>query len=288
MTEVHTVKANGIEFAYLEEGSGPLVLLMHGFPDNAHTWDRQMPVLAEAGYRAVAPFIRGYPPTEIPHGGYYDGATLATDVRALIEALGDAPAFLVGQDWGAFITYAACAAYPESVKCAVAMAVPLPRAVLRLMEIPEQVHHSFHWWFFQARGIPEVAVRANDFAFIDYLWRLWEPGFDDGAHVADVKRMLAEPGALEAALGYYRAAMDPALADPALADVRAHLLDDISVPTLAIFGAGDPRAEFAKTQEEHFTGGYRAEILDGCAHFLHRSRPAEVGRLILEWLGEHS
>lgn len=286
MTEGHTVHANGIEFAYLEEGSGPLVLLMHGFPDNAHTWDRQMPVLAEAGYRAVAPFIRGYPPTEIPGGGYYDVGTLATDVRALVETLGDGPAFIVGHDWSALITYAVCAAFPETVRRAVAMAVPVPRAVAHLMEIPEQVHHAFHWWFFQARGIPEVAVRANDFAFIDYLWRLWEPGLEDREHIADVKRMLAQPGALEAALGYYRAAMDPALADPAHESVRARLLDDISVPTLAIFGADDPRAEFAKSQAEHFTGEYRAEILEDCAHFLQRSRPDEVSRLIVEWLGE--
>ncbi len=84
-----TVKANGLEFAYLEQGQGPLVLLMHGFPDNAHTWSHQMPALAAAGYRAVAPFLRGYPPTQIPDGGYYDSATLATDARELILELND-------------------------------------------------------------------------------------------------------------------------------------------------------------------------------------------------------
>ena len=82
------VHANGLDFAYLEQGSGPVVLMLHGFPDTAHTWSHQMPALAAAGYRVVAPFLRGYFPTAIPANGYYDKATLATDVAALIGALG--------------------------------------------------------------------------------------------------------------------------------------------------------------------------------------------------------
>ena len=78
------LRANGIEFAYLEEGNRPLVLLLHGFPDTAETRTHQMPALAAAGYRVVAPYLRGYPPTEIPRGGFFDKATLATDVAELI------------------------------------------------------------------------------------------------------------------------------------------------------------------------------------------------------------
>jgi pimeloyl-ACP methyl ester carboxylesterase len=104
MREGHIV-ANGIEFAFLEEGSGPLLLLLHGYPDNAWTWERQMAPFAGAGYRVVAPFLRGYPPTEIPARGYYDRATLALDVKALIEVLApDGRAHVVGQDWGAAMT----------------------------------------------------------------------------------------------------------------------------------------------------------------------------------------
>src|SRR5437762_4904132 len=103
-----TVRAGGVEFAYLEQGDGPLVLLLHGFPDNALTWDRVASALAGAGYRTVAPFMRGYPPTELPSDGRYDAAALADDVAELIDELGDGgPAFVVGHDWGAFATYAA-------------------------------------------------------------------------------------------------------------------------------------------------------------------------------------
>src|SRR6266496_835877 len=87
------VRANGIEFAYIEEGEGPLVLLVHGYPDVAQTWSAQMSALAAAGYRAVAPNLRGYPPTEVPKDGYYDGVTLARDVKGLVEALGGGPIF---------------------------------------------------------------------------------------------------------------------------------------------------------------------------------------------------
>src|SRR5919112_1132686 len=95
------VHANGIEFGYLEAGEGPLVLLLHGFPDDAHTWSAQMDGLAGAGYRAVAPFMRGYPPTGPAPDGRYDAEVLGADVAGLVEALGDgSPAFVVGHDWG--------------------------------------------------------------------------------------------------------------------------------------------------------------------------------------------
>src|SRR5688572_31555901 len=98
------VRANGVRYAYLERGSGPLVLLLHGYPDSAKSWEHQIEALASAGYRAVAPFMRGYPPTEVPRDGYFDRATLPTDVKCLLDELNDGkPAFLVGQDWGAAI-----------------------------------------------------------------------------------------------------------------------------------------------------------------------------------------
>src|SRR6516165_6681406 len=92
----------GLRFAYLEGGSGPLVVLLHGWPDTPHTWDHQMAGLAGAGFRVAAPWLRGYPPTEIPRSGYFDIGTLAVDVRELIGVLGGGdPCLLVGQAWGA-------------------------------------------------------------------------------------------------------------------------------------------------------------------------------------------
>jgi pimeloyl-ACP methyl ester carboxylesterase len=281
-----TVRANGITFAYLEQGSGPLVLLFHGFPDIAWTWEPQMQALADAGYRAVAPFIRGYPPTEV--GGYYDLATNASDAAGLIDALGDGePASVVGHDWGATMVYGVSAASPEKVRRAVAIAVPLPRAAAGIFTMPEVLHANFHFWFFQLAGFPEAALTANDYAFIDYLWRVWEPGHDEADHLKRVKETLARPGALDAALGYYRAVLDPARWDPALADMGSMLSRDIPVPTLTIFGSRDLLQEVAREQGQYFTGAYRQEIVDGGSHFVHRSRPERVTELIVGWLSEN-
>src|ERR1700683_576905 len=106
------VTANGLRFAYLEQGQGPLVLLVHGFPDTPHTWDRVMPEVARAGYRVVAPYTRGYHPTEIPPNGPFDADTLGRDLIGLIEALGEKQAIVVGHDFGAGAAYAAAAIAP--------------------------------------------------------------------------------------------------------------------------------------------------------------------------------
>lgn len=280
------ITANDLRFATLEMGEGPLVLLLHGFPDNAHSWEKQMPVLASAGYRVVAPFLRGYPPSEIPGIGYFDLATLATDIKCLIDALNAGrPCFLVGQDWGAAIGYAVLAAYPQWIKRAVILAVPHPVEVRRtIRKSPKHVLRSFHWFLFQLPWLPETLCRANDFAFIEFLWKLWSPAYDDRAHVTQIKRMLAQPGAMQAALAYYRAMMNPKKADPALADVTARLNDAIATPTRVLCGSRDMRREMLPRQRDLFAGPYEWGIVEGAGHFLHREKPAEVSAAILDWL----
>src|SRR5262249_42274930 len=158
------------------------------------------------GYRVVAPWLRGYPPSEIPRGGYYDRATLAMDLARLIDALnGGRPCYFVGQDWGAAIGYGLIGAFPGKVRRAVLLAVPHPsevRATLR--RSPKHAIRSFHWFLFQLPALPEWLCR-NDYRFLETLWRLWSPEFDDRAHVATIRKAMAQPGALEASLAYYRA-----------------------------------------------------------------------------------
>ena len=96
-----TVQANGLTFHCLEMGEGPLALCLHGFPDHARSFRHQLPALADAGYRAVAPYLRGYAPTDVPPNGPYQAAALAQDTVALIDALGGQCEVLIGHDWGA-------------------------------------------------------------------------------------------------------------------------------------------------------------------------------------------
>ena len=282
------INVNGLRFACLEMGEGPLVLLLHGFPDNATTWEKQMPALANAGYRVVAPFLRGYPPTQVPgpDGSYFDLATLATDIKYLIDALNDGkPCFLVGQDWGAAISYAVLAAYPESVKRAMILAVPHPVEVRRTIKhSPKHILRSFHWFLFQLPWLPEWLCRTNNYAFIEFLWRLWSPAYDDRAHVAQIKQMLAKPGAMVATLAYYRAMMNPAKADPALAEVTARLSNLITTPTRVLCGSRDMREEMLPRQGDLFAGPYEWGVLEGAGHFLHREKPDVVNAELIDWL----
>jgi pimeloyl-ACP methyl ester carboxylesterase len=198
---VRSLEANGLRFACLEEGSGPLVLLLHGFPDTAHTWDDVRPRLARAGFRAVSPFMRGYAPTAIPERDA-DQETLAKDALALIEALGEERAIVVGHDWGASAAYGAAALDPERVTKLVTLAIPHP-ATLR--PTPRKVWGVRH---FVAYKLPGAAARfaKDDFAALRAIYARWSPTWDPPAEeLADVRACFADRRSLDAAFGYYRA-----------------------------------------------------------------------------------
>lgn len=281
------LRTNGLDFAYLEKGDGPLVLLLHGFPDVAQTWDYQISALADAGYRAVAPYLRGYFPTEIPKNGYYDKATLANDIVGFIRQLGGGkPVNLVGQDWGATITYALLAAYPELIRRAVVMAVPHPEMMAKTLLTPKHIHRSFHWWFFQLPELPEKALAADDFAFVDYLWGYWSaPGYQDSKHLREIKTMLSQPGVLNSTLGYYRTIFGSSQGDPDQGKLWLDMNKPITVPTLALCGGADLRAELMIDQDQYFLGEYSYKVIPDAGHFLHREKPEEVTEHIIDWLG---
>jgi pimeloyl-ACP methyl ester carboxylesterase len=281
MIEQGAIDANGLRFSFLSSGDGPLVVLLHGFPDNAWTWDHQLSALAEAGYRAVAPFLRGYPPTEIPGDRRYDPETLAQDLVGLIRAFDDEPAYVVGHDWGALMTYATMTLSPECVRRAAVLAGNHPRMFAGFFASPQLIHQNFHLWFFQLEGFAEGAVEANELALIDYLWRYWSPDLDDSEHLVRVKRQtLAQPGAVSAALGYYRALLGLPAAEPQLFE---RVVAPTSVPTLALFGADDPLSQPAEGEAECFSAAYERIVMRGAGHFMHREHPGEVTQLLLDW-----
>lgn len=257
---MHSVQANGLRFAYLEDGRGPLVVMLHGFPDTAYTWDRAMPEVARAGFRVVAPFMRGYHPTEA--GGPYDSDTLGNDVLALIEALGEQRAIVVGHDWGAAAAYSAAALGPERVRMLVTLAIPHPRSI---MPTPVTIWRLRHFFRLRRRGAAD-RIRAADFAYVDELVRRWSPAWRDvpASETARVKEAFQVPGCLEAACAYY-AALSPRL--PA-----SHKLP-IAVPTVTFAGEHDlvPTRAFEKARH-CFTASYEVVQVPG-GHFMHREHP---------------
>jgi pimeloyl-ACP methyl ester carboxylesterase len=271
------VRANGVSFAYLSAGDGPLVLLLHGFPDTAHTWDGVMPALAAAGFRAVAPWMRGYHPSEIPADGRYDTDTLGRDVVALIEALGVDSAIVVGHDWGASAAYSAAALAPDRVRLLVAMAVPHPRS---LRPSPRLVWAMRHFITLRSARAGE-RVRANDFAYVDELWRRWSPAWRElpASETAHVKAAFAQPGCAEAACAYYAAVG---------ARLPSSHRPQIVVPTIAFAGEDDMIAPRAYERARRcFDGSYEVVIVAG-GHFMHREHPQTFAAELVRAIGEHA
>lgn len=272
--QISFVDANGLRFGYLEAGSGPLVLLVHGFPDTAHSWDQTLAALAAAGYRAVAPFTRGYAPTSVPDKEAYDADALGSDVVALIRALGEPLAVVVGHDWGASAAYAAAAIAPEAVRVLVTVAIPHPAGITPTPKLIWAVRH----FFALNRKSALKWVPNGDFAYIDELMRRWSPTWNPSAdESAAVKEVFRDPRSLDAALGYYRA-LRPWMP-------RAHRTK-ISVPTVCFAGLDDMMPPSLYRQAaSRFTGPYRVIEMPG-GHFMHREHPDTFNRHLLEALGE--
>lgn len=282
--EVLRLHGNGLRFTALAVGEGPLVLCLHGFPDSAHTFDELAPALADAGYRAVAPFMRGYQPTAVPTDGDYRPETLGRDVLALADALGCRRFAIVGHDWGAVAAYAAAALAPERVRGIVTAAVPpLPR-FLRNMS-PAQVRRSWYMGFFQLPIVADRRVAADGRAFVERLWRDWSPGWDfDVETIAPVQAILGNPDSRRAALGYYRA-LPASLLGPRRGRERRRLLGRLDVPALVVAGDNDgciAPSMFAGT-EGCFTGSAQLVRLPA-GHFMHRELPARFRRLVETFL----
>lgn len=280
------VSANGLVFAYLERGpaDGPLALCLHGFPDGPWTWRHLLPALARAGYRAVAPWMRGYAPTAVPRDGRYDLPTLGADVNGLHDALGgDDRAVAIGHDWGALAAYRAAVADHERWRAVIGMAVPPEPALAHVKTDPWQLVRSWYTALLQIPGA-ERLVALDDLALVERLWASWSPGYEpDEDHIARVKASLRAPGSLRAALGYYRAAARLVLRTAWPLRRAAPVPPQ---PTLYLHGARDGcvGVEFAAFARRELGERGRVEVVRGAGHFLHLEAPAEVARRVIGFL----
>lgn len=293
-----TLSASGLQFSTLEgrrprpsDEPRPVVLCLHGFPDHNRTFRHQLAALTEAGYRVVAPLLRGYEPSSQPIDDDYHVVRMVEDVLGWIEYLGVLRVHLIGHDWGAVIGYQVAALAPERLLSLTTLAVPHLKHLLGgVARTPRQVINSWYTLFFQARVVAELAVKARDFALIERLWQAWSPGFEVPAEeMRLVKKTLRQPGVIAAALGYYRALVDPI--SRAAAESRRLAFARVTVPTLALTGADDgcmdTRLYDHLMRAEDFPGGLEVARIAGAGHFLQQERPDEVNARILEWLRRH-
>jgi pimeloyl-ACP methyl ester carboxylesterase len=285
------ISANGIDFAYLADGpaDGPLALCLHGYPDSAWTWRHLLPELAAAGYRAVAPFNRGYAPTSVAADGRYQAGVLGQDANALHEAFGAGEnAVLIGHDWGAMGVYAGAGTEPGRWRKAVAAAVPPGPVTAQAFFSYDQLKLSFYM-FFQLSPLADMAVPLNDYEFVRRLWEDWSPGYDGAQDFARFVDCMATPEHLAGALGAYRQTLQFELQDPALEAHQNATLGLPEVPLLYLHGTTDGcmSPALAATSGDYLTvPGSRAVMVEGAGHFLQLEQPDEVNALILGFLAE--
>ena len=266
-----TATEDGQVFVFAETGQGPLVVLLHGFPDTPHGWEGIAAGLADAGYRAVHPWLRGYHPDTIVEARPYDLVTIGSDPIALLDALDEREAILVGHDWGAAMVYGAATLHPDRVRAVVPIAIPHPTLLRRNPSTLWAARHFF------ALRMPwaERAVRRADFAYLETLYRRWAPSWGGPARercLAQAKRTFADERALSGALDYYRALPmrpPPELAGPAAAR------------GLVVAGTTDLDPEVYERSAGLLGEGSDALILAGAGHWPHReAEEAFLARLI--------
>jgi pimeloyl-ACP methyl ester carboxylesterase len=254
---------------------GELVVLLHGFPQTSWEWRHQLQALASAGYRAVAPDQRGYSPGARPQGvEHYRIDHLVADVLALADGIGGHGFHLVGHDWGAMVAWQVAGRYPERVKSLAPVSVGHPSAIGEAMGAgDDQRQRSSYILFFREPEKPEQALVDNDAAGLRAMFA--STGLGDG-DVEEYVRVLSEPGAMTAALNWYRA-MDFGLMAG---------LGPITMPTLFVWSTGDAALgpEQASACYQHVEGPYRFEKLEGVGHWIPEEAADTYSRLLLEHL----
>lgn len=271
--------SGGVRLHYVEAGEGPLVVLLHGFPEFWYAWRRQIAPLALAGFRVVALDMRGYNLSEKPTDvRSYGTRTLVEDVARLVRACGEKTAFIVGHDWGAGVAWAFAMAHPEMTTRLAVLNGPHPERLLAAMRSPEQLAKSWYMFFFQLPWLPEAVAKLDDYEL--FIRSLREeptvPGAVTPYDLGVYRESYAIPGALSAMLDYYRAMFRPGTA-PKLARVEAE--------TLVIWGEDDPHLgrELATPPSDRVPHA-RVEYIAHASHWVQHEQPKRVNELLIAFL----
>lgn len=275
--QTRQVEANGIQYSLIDEGEGSPVLLLHGFPDTASLWRHQIPALVAAGFRAVVPDLRGRGQTQAPpRVEDYALAGMVADMAALLDTLGLDRAHVVGHDWGAGLAWLAGSLLPERVDHLVVLSVGHPAT--RERPTLEQLQKSWYQLLFQFEGVAEELLQQDDW----YLFREFLQGDGD---VEDYIAEMSRPGALTAALNWYRASFP---VERLLAP--APKLPPVQAPTLGIWSTGDHYLPEYRMQRsaDYVTGPWRYERIEEASHWIPLDQPERLNRLLLEFLPTRS
>jgi pimeloyl-ACP methyl ester carboxylesterase len=279
----HMVQANGLRFRTLVDGpaTGELFILLHGFPEGAESWSRQVGDLAQAGHLAVAPDLRGYGLSEAPDGvENYRIDHLAEDVRLIIKAFGRQAAHVAGHDWGGVVAWFFAGRNPDMTKTLTVLSVPHPAALAAASrDDADQQARSRYVALFLQEGKAERVLADEDYRRLRFMFTIGpNPEAVPQKMIDHFTRSVSRPGRLTAALNYYRANLSPERgAWEAMGEIGP-----ITSPTALLWGDHDPALgrRAAEATGQHVAGEYTFEVLEGAGHWLQFERPAEVSRAL--------
>lgn len=279
---------NNIRMHYVTAGEGPLMVMLHGFPEFWYSWRHQIPAMAER-FRVVAPDMRGYNQTEKPVGvGNYRLSVLMRDICGLIEALGESSAVIVAHDWGGGVAWPFAAYYPRMVERLVIINCPPPAVLMRhLVRNRAQLRRSYYMFLFQVPFLPEACMRARDYALVEKAFRGWaidKSAFTD-YDIAMFKEAAAKPRALTGGINYYRAAFRQFLLSQRQRDGETA---KVRCPTLVIWGEEDKALGKELTYDFHseVEGPLEIKYVPACSHWVQQERPEIVNACLEEFLAD--
>lgn len=273
------IMTNGIRMHYVTQGKGPLIVLLHGFPEFWYSWRYQLPFLAERGYTVVAPDLRGYNDTDKPRTGY-DVPTLVGDIAGLIKGLGQEKAVIVGHDWGGVLAWAFAMSYPQMTERLIVMNAPHPQAMQRAFRTLKQLRKSWYIFAFQLPWLPENALLRNNAYEIGRMLKgaaVQKSAFPNEV-LATYQEAMSKPGAMTAALNYYRQLIRHPLRS-------AKNYASIGVPTLLIWGEQDIALGIELTYGlEQWVPNIQIKRIPDSGHWVQQEKPELVNTLMAEFL----
>jgi pimeloyl-ACP methyl ester carboxylesterase len=264
---------------YVEAGDGPLIVLLHGFPEFWYGWRQQIEPLAAAGFRVVAPDMRGYNLSSKPDGvAAYDIDKLAADIRDLIRERGAESALLVGHDWGGSIAWATAMNYPEVVDRLASLNAAHPRKLSQGLHHPGQLRKSWYFFFFDLPDLPENVVQSDDWHFFRHFLRDAHPTYTP-EEVDHYVEAWSQPGAATGMIDYYRSSVrtPPKRAAAAIRPIEA--------PTLVIWGQRDRYLgeELAEPEHDDVPNLDRVERLPDASHWVHHDEAERVNQALTDF-----
>ena len=290
------LSVNGRAYPVIEAGEGPLVVCLHGFPDNYESFQHQIEPFVAAGYRIVCPMLPGFAPGTEPTSGANTPVYAVSEIIAMIEGLlsaaGEKKCHLVGHDWGALIGYMVAHERPDLLISLAVLSIPYNINLQRVIFHCPSYALGASWYvsFFQLKGLADWWIKRKNLKFIEMLYRTWCPTWHEyDERVASAKETLKAPGVLKSTLSYYRNSLFGL--NSASFKFRRLFNGVINVPTLGIRGEVDgcmPEVAWELTSPKSFRKGLTLEVMPGIGHFPQLENPQWISERLIGWVGQHS